>query len=58
MITERTYLDWNATAPLLPEARAAIGRALAATRSARRAGRIGPDEELAFALAAAHGRPA
>jgi tRNA nucleotidyltransferase (CCA-adding enzyme) len=36
----------------------AIGRALAATRSARRAGRIGPDEELDFALAAAHGRPA
>lgn len=28
MISERTYLDWNATAPLLPEARAAIGRAL------------------------------
>jgi cysteine desulfurase len=28
MISERTYLDWNATAPLLPEARAAIERAL------------------------------
>ena len=28
MITERTYLDWNATAPLFPEARAAIQRAL------------------------------
>src|SRR5690606_25901546 len=28
MTTERTYLDWNATAPLLPEARAAIERAL------------------------------
>ncbi len=28
MISERTYLDWNATAPLLPEARAAIQRAL------------------------------
>jgi cysteine desulfurase len=28
MMTERTYLDWNATAPLLPEARAAIERAL------------------------------
>ncbi|MFN3745493.1 MAG: cysteine desulfurase family protein [Hyphomicrobiaceae bacterium] len=28
MIPERTYLDWNATAPLLPEARAAIARAL------------------------------
>jgi tRNA nucleotidyltransferase (CCA-adding enzyme) len=41
----------------LPEG-PAIGRALAATRLARRAGRIGPDEELAFALAAAHGRPA
>ncbi len=28
MTNERTYLDWNATAPLLPEARAAIERAL------------------------------
>jgi cysteine desulfurase len=28
MTIERTYLDWNATAPLLPEARAAIERAL------------------------------
>ncbi|MBN9259367.1 MAG: cysteine desulfurase [Hyphomicrobium sp.] len=28
MTAERTYLDWNATAPLLPEARAAIERAL------------------------------
>lgn len=28
MTTERTYLDWNATAPLLSEARAAIERAL------------------------------
>ncbi len=28
MTTERTYLDWNATAPLLPEARAAVERAL------------------------------
>ena len=31
----------------------AIGRALAAARSARRLGRIGPEEELSFALAAA-----
>jgi tRNA nucleotidyltransferase (CCA-adding enzyme) len=31
----------------------AIGRALAATRSARRLGRIGPEEELSFALEAA-----
>ena len=28
MSDERTYLDWNATAPLLPEARAAMERAL------------------------------
>ena len=28
MIGERTYLDWNATAPLAPEARAAVERAL------------------------------
>jgi cysteine desulfurase len=28
MTGERTYLDWNATAPLHPEARAAIARAL------------------------------
>lgn len=28
MTSERTYLDWNATAPLLPEAQAAIVRAL------------------------------
>lgn len=28
MTTERTYLDWNATAPLLPEARAAMEQAL------------------------------
>ena len=28
MTSERTYLDWNATAPLLPEAHAAIVRAL------------------------------
>ncbi len=35
----------------------AIGRALAATRSARLAGRIGSEEELDFAMAAARGRP-
>lgn len=28
MTSERAYLDWNATAPLLPEAQAAIARAL------------------------------
>ena len=28
MNAERAYLDWNATAPLLPEARAAIERSL------------------------------
>ncbi|MGH9367454.1 MAG: CCA tRNA nucleotidyltransferase, partial [Thermoanaerobaculia bacterium] len=36
----------------------AIGRALEATRSARLSGRIGQEEELAFALAAARGGPA
>jgi cysteine desulfurase len=28
MTGERTYLDWNATAPLHPESRAAVERAL------------------------------
>jgi cysteine desulfurase len=31
MMTERVYLDWNATAPLRPEARAAMAAAMEAT---------------------------
>jgi cysteine desulfurase len=33
-MTERAYFDWNATAPLRPEARAAIGAALGVTGNA------------------------
>ncbi|MCL6607778.1 MAG: hypothetical protein K6T74_06755 [Geminicoccaceae bacterium] len=33
-MAERTYLDWNATAPLRPEARAAIAEVARAARAA------------------------